>query len=152
MKKVYFMLFVLLLLSGNIFSQIQLETSTKAYILDRCQGDANVLKTVKANSTVMFLKLSDCSDLFYKIEYNGVEGYIHKKLIKQNEDLTSYLENLKSENDLITKDSIIKENTNKEDRQSTYRSSSSERTIHTGPRGGRYYINSKGNKTYVKRR
>ena len=24
------------------------------------------------------------------------------------------------------------------------------RTIHTGPRGGRYYINSNGNKTYVK--
>lgn len=29
--------------------------------------------------------------------------------------------------------------------------SSSSRTIHTGPRGGRYYINSNGNKTYVKR-
>lgn len=26
------------------------------------------------------------------------------------------------------------------------------RTIHTGPRGGKYYINSRGNKTYVKRR
>lgn len=24
-------------------------------------------------------------------------------------------------------------------------------TIHTGPRGGRYYINSKGNKTYIKK-
>lgn len=30
-------------------------------------------------------------------------------------------------------------------------SSASSRTIHTGPRGGRYYINSNGNKTYVKR-
>jgi len=30
--------------------------------------------------------------------------------------------------------------------------SSSSRTIHTGPRGGKYYINSKGNKTYVKRK
>ncbi|WP_242084217.1 HNH endonuclease signature motif containing protein [Aestuariivivens sediminis] len=30
-------------------------------------------------------------------------------------------------------------------------SSSSSRTIQTGPRGGRYYINSNGNKTYVKR-
>lgn len=28
---------------------------------------------------------------------------------------------------------------------------SNSRTIHTGPRGGRYYINSNGNKTYVKR-
>jgi len=30
-------------------------------------------------------------------------------------------------------------------------SSTSSRTIHTGPRGGRYYINKNGNKTYVKR-
>ncbi len=28
---------------------------------------------------------------------------------------------------------------------------SSSRTIYTGPRGGRYYINSNGNKTYIKR-
>lgn len=30
--------------------------------------------------------------------------------------------------------------------------SSPSRTIHTGPRGGRYYINSNGNKTYLKKR
>jgi len=30
-------------------------------------------------------------------------------------------------------------------------SSSSGRTIYTGPRGGKYYINSHGNKTYIKR-
>jgi type II secretory pathway pseudopilin PulG len=30
-------------------------------------------------------------------------------------------------------------------------SSSSGRTIYTGPRGGRYYINSHGNKTYIKK-
>lgn len=38
---------------------------------------------------------------------------------------------------------------------STSRSSSthsSGRTIHTGPRGGRYYFNSSGNKTYVRRK
>lgn len=29
------------------------------------------------------------------------------------------------------------------------RSNNSTRTIHTGPRGGQYYINSNGNKTYV---
>ncbi|MFS4454512.1 HNH endonuclease signature motif containing protein [Maribacter sp. 2304DJ31-5] len=31
-------------------------------------------------------------------------------------------------------------------------SSSSSRTIQTGPRGGKYYINSNGNKTYVKKK
>jgi colicin import membrane protein len=30
-------------------------------------------------------------------------------------------------------------------------STGSGRVIHTGPRGGKYYINSKGNKTYIKR-
>lgn len=34
----------------------------------------------------------------------------------------------------------------------TYSYPSSNRTIHTGPRGGRYYINSNGNKTYVKKK
>lgn len=29
---------------------------------------------------------------------------------------------------------------------------SGSRTIYTGPRGGKYYINSKGNKTYIKRK
>jgi hypothetical protein len=33
----------------------------------------------------------------------------------------------------------------------THRSAGESHTIHTGPRGGRYYINSKGNKTYVKK-
>ena len=32
----------------------------------------------------------------------------------------------------------------------SYNSSSSSSTIHTGPRGGKYYINSNGNKTYLK--
>jgi hypothetical protein len=34
----------------------------------------------------------------------------------------------------------------------SYSYPSSSRTIHTGPRGGRYYINSNGNKTYVKKK
>lgn len=29
---------------------------------------------------------------------------------------------------------------------------SNDKTIHTGPRGGQYYINSKGNKTYIKKK
>ena len=32
----------------------------------------------------------------------------------------------------------------------TYNSNSSSRTIHTGSRGGKYYINSNGSKTYIK--
>jgi colicin import membrane protein len=35
--------------------------------------------------------------------------------------------------------------------KSTSSTSSSSRTILTGPRGGQYYINSNGNKTYIKR-
>ena len=36
--------------------------------------------------------------------------------------------------------------------ESTSSSTSSDRTIYTGPRGGKYYINSKGNKTYIKKK
>jgi len=39
----------------------------------------------------------------------------------------------------------------KQNSSSFSRSYSSSRTIHTGPRGGRYYYNSNGNKTYIKR-
>ena len=35
---------------------------------------------------------------------------------------------------------------------STSRSYNTSRTVYTGPRGGRYYINSHGNKTYIKRK
>lgn len=35
---------------------------------------------------------------------------------------------------------------------SQYNSSLSSRTIQTGPRGGKYYINKNGNKTYIKRK
>lgn len=34
----------------------------------------------------------------------------------------------------------------------SYNSNSSGRTIYTGPRGGQYYINKNGNKTYIKRK
>ena len=117
MKKVSFMLFVLLLLSGNMFSQIQLVTATKAYILDRCQGDANVLKTVKANSTVMFLKLSDCSDLFYKVEYNGVEGFLHQKAIKPNSELAEHIAAINLERKQQNEINVQKEVFDKRQRQ-----------------------------------
>jgi hypothetical protein len=41
--------------------------------------------------------------------------------------------------------------TQSRDRYTTTPSSSSSNTIYTGPRGGQYYINSNGNKTYVSR-
>ncbi|WP_270487859.1 hypothetical protein [Butyricimonas synergistica] len=34
----------------------------------------------------------------------------------------------------------------------TYKSDNSSRVIHTGPRGGKYYINKNGKKTYVKKK
>ncbi|MCE7043930.1 hypothetical protein [Dyadobacter sp. CY312] len=42
-------------------------------------------------------------------------------------------------------------NRNSWDNTTKSNSSSSSRTIYTGPRGGRYYINSNGNKTYLKK-
>jgi hypothetical protein len=61
---------------------------------------------------------------------------------------TDFLVNSKSE---ISKPTILSTSSNSHLSNSNSGSSgNSYRTIHTGPRGGRYYINSKGKKVYVK--
>ncbi len=42
--------------------------------------------------------------------------------------------------------------TTKQTTTPSYKSDNSNRTIHTGPRGGKYYINKNGKKTYIKKK
>ena len=65
---------------------------------------------------------------------------------------TKVVDELVRQNPTYQSDSLSNNSTDYTD--STYggRSYSGGKTIHTGPRGGRYYYNSSGNKTYVRRK
>lgn len=75
---------------------------------------------------------------FYKIKYKNTFGYLVASYLK----LEPAVENL-----LKGSQSTSYGNPN----STTNRSSSNTRKILTGPRGGKYYINKNGNKTYIKR-
>ncbi|MEZ4841310.1 MAG: hypothetical protein R2821_07325 [Flavobacteriaceae bacterium] len=87
----------------------------------------------------------------FKVCYKKICGYIDKVWIKNNpfdETIQTNNTNLKSNSNSITypkNSSQYYNNSNYKRKTSTYR------TYYRGPRGGCYYINSNGNKTYVDR-
>ena len=62
-----------------------------------------------------------------------------------NQSLSDTLNTNQQTNNSIDSNNGFKVETNK-------KTSTTERTIYTGPRGGRYYINSNGNKTYIRKK
>ncbi|RXQ87826.1 SH3 domain-containing protein [Ancylomarina salipaludis] len=81
-------------------------------------------------------------DSYWKISYNDQIGYLNDVLIKETSEMV-----------LVKKTSKRQVKPFKTKNTKSYSTGgSSYRTIHTGPRGGRYYINSNGNKTYIKRK
>jgi len=76
--------------------------------------------------------LRPASSDWYLVSFNGQRGYVQKYWLNRKPvkiKSTSHTSSTKN-----------------------YSSGSTSRTIHTGPRGGNYYINKNGNKTYVKRK
>lgn len=94
---------------------------------------------------------------FYNDNYLARSGYrigmIPASNFKETKELKKYKKSIasyrKQEQKQITQQSTT--DYTRPTSTSSY-SGSSSRTIHTGPRGGQYYINKNGNKTYVKRK
>ena len=88
---------------------------------------------------------------YFKVCYKNFCGYIHEVWIVNNpfkKSIQTNNTNLKSSSNSITypkNSSQYYNNSNYKRKTSTYR------TYYRGPRGGCYYINSNGNKTYVDR-
>ncbi|WP_299680904.1 hypothetical protein [uncultured Dokdonia sp.] len=77
----------------------------------------------------------DATSAYYRVIYNDKIGYVPYKSVKQNKTLFEMRKYSKQYNNTY---------------KSNFKKSSSKRYIR-GPRGGCYYINSNGNKTYVSR-
>lgn len=77
---------------------------------------------------------------YYRVKYDRYVGYLNEMYIEESESLGI----LKGQTSSLTKSSS--------EPTSVSAPVSTGRVIHTGPRGGRYYINSKGNKVYIKRK
>lgn len=97
-----------------------------------------IVTLAKKNSVVIFIDSMQISS-FYLAEQAGQIGYVVKDDFERPK----------------TKPNPITTPTNSQSSKSQKTSirggeTNTSRTIHIGPRGGRYYINSKGNKVYIK--
>lgn len=112
-------------------------------------ADSKVVKKVSSKSELLILDY-DTSNGFYLASYQKTKGFFHHSKIDSIPILNFYKnikEGKKSTVDINSATNPSDTNTNV---GTPSNSSSGGRTIHTGPRGGRYYINSNGKKTYIK--
>ena len=118
-------------------------------------ANAEVFKCVDAGGKTVYQNTPCPNDTGYFVDLDkntkmSVEEYKKNKeqeRIKQESEAAKIIKEQQSNSSSTyytgsTSGSTLRSN-------STY---SSGRTIHTGPRGGRYYYNSSGNKTYVRRK
>tara|TARA_R110002020_G_scaffold296658_1_gene512317 strand:+ start:111464 stop:112066 length:603 start_codon:yes stop_codon:yes gene_type:complete len=124
-----------------------LRISTK--IKDEPTALGKPLATLPANSKVIIL---DYSEGYYHICSDLICGFINEMWVIPSQELRQYVDIKKGK---PTPNSVS--NFNYNSRQTTSKKQTQKRVTrpskiyHTGPRGGCYYINSKGNKSYVSR-
>ncbi|WP_165750430.1 hypothetical protein [Cellulophaga sp. Z1A5H] len=117
---------------------------------------ADIITTFEEDKEVIIL---DFRDDYFKVCQGSLCGYVHSLWIKRNNVTSIFIK---------FKETEKKQNTELNSKSSTYNSSllnsnqtsnpsykassySSSRNYYRGPRGGCYYINPKGNKSYVAR-
>lgn len=138
MKKIYHLLFILTVLTLNITAQEKktqnIETDVIVYITKTgTKYHAESCSYLKGNGIQK--KLSEVKDRYSPCSRCYVSGTANNPDNK---------EDLKAESkEVTTKDSSVK-------KEEANEKTSSGQTIYTGPRGGKYYINKNGKKTYIK--
>lgn len=129
--------FSLIIISIVAFSQTDVVTTRKTHLLKETnQATYKDNLTVLAGEKVAVYEFLDNG--YYKVRYNFSEYYVYYPYFSEIETLN-----------------LHPHTTSKSKANNTYRpkrNNSPSRTIHTGPRGGRYYINSHGKKTYIKKK
>lgn len=111
---------------------------------------SEVVYWIPANSTLLFTDIENEEWLIVKHE--NKTGYILASFLDTYPEIITQVRKITQQKTLL-KDAKAKYEPSVPS-SDTYSgaSGSGGRVIHTGPRGGRYYINKNGNKTYVKRR
>ena len=164
MKKLFFL--ILLLCNISVWGQVQTNVTRQCYLLYDFDGKSfNKNKKIKEGTPITLIKESNQLIGFYEVLYKGKQYAIKDNCINQK-DLC-----------LLPKDSLVNQKycnavtkagkrcsrlhepgnaycwEHKKDTTNTQNAPSrqQDRGIYTGPRGGKYYINSKGNKVYIKK-
>lgn len=119
-------------------------TTTRLINLLRVRNQAefdNPINTLPAGEAVRILDYS--ADGYFTILYKGShEAYVYYPYFSEVEGIQDVKAGFLK--------GVYFESTPNKISVTTPAKQKEQRTIHTGPRGGRYYINSKGNKVYVK--
>ena len=116
---------------------------------------SDIIKFVNKNDTVM---LTDYKEGYWIVLKGDFSGYLSEIYVNEPKQVITFKNKLKKQNSsrlsstkqIEEKDVENSANVSTSTNVNTYRSPASNSTIYTGPRGGRYYINSNGNKTYLK--
>ena len=100
------------------------------------------------------LRVEGLEGIYYRVHCSFGRGFVSKQLVRTTLNEIKYEKGYKAGYDSETPTEAVSGSNSKSKSSSTYtprKSYSSSRTYYTGPRGGCYYINSNGNKSYVDR-
>ena len=133
--------YFLLALSMPVFAQMDVQTTRLTHLLSvPNQATFNHTLTIAAGGTVFIYGYR--RDDYYQVRYNRHDYLVYYPYFDQ----IQFAVDLKEEALTRSKNGI--KELPKQRASPSYTAPT--RTIHTGPRGGRYYINKNGNKTYIK--
>ena len=116
---------------------------------------AGIITTFSENEKVIILGYKNG---YFEVCQGSICGYINEIWIKKNNSISEFIKtqgtdskSVSNTNDNSPSSSLSLKSSNANN--STYKTKSyrSSKTYYRGPRGGCYYINSNGNKTYVSR-
>lgn len=123
--------------SLTAFSQIEVTATRKTHLLKKMnQATFNDSLVIQAGEKFSVFEHYDNG--YYKVSYNHSDYYVYYPYFNEIDLLDSKAKPIS----LPAHNSTHKQT----------HSGNSSKTIRTGPRGGQYYINSNGKKTYIKRR
>ena len=153
-KNIYIITFLFLFTTINIFGQSKKELIEKVRVRDQ------EIKELKANYEQLQGQFLDLQIRRYN-EIKSIKNELLKLTLSLDEgaqisEVQSVKSNSLSETQINSLNTPTSKSTITKSSSSSTKSSnygytpSTGAKIHTGPRGGRYYINSRGNKVYVK--
>ncbi|MEZ5425864.1 MAG: SH3 domain-containing protein [Pyrinomonadaceae bacterium] len=125
----------LLVLNGVAFSQTASVSVSQANIREKPSMKGKVIDVLEESTS---LDVIEQKGSWFLVKTSDLEGWMHENTIALNKDEKDSSKD--DEND-----------SSKGDKSASGKNDSGKRKYIRGPRGGCYYINSNGNKTYVSR-
>ena len=132
---------------------IQIILTTACHMRDKPSASGEIVNFLSKNTQVLVIGYEAG---YFNVKVDDEIGYINEMFIPKNKalDILSIYDTSSKQTTIEPKKEAEQTTTKKSQKASSSSavsksSSSSDKTIHTGPRGGKYYINSKGKKVYI---